>query len=166
MSTNEYDPARAPLTPAARRGLEDELEQLRRQRDEVARILAGGTDSPGDSVDQARTIEAMDRLAWLEDRIREVSDRLEAARSAPAPGPAQPGDVVTVGSTVTLEYSDGTTATLRVGDIAEDLGEGNLITPDSPLGLALLGRRTGETVGYDAPEGRLSVRVLETARNG
>ncbi|MFJ9202724.1 GreA/GreB family elongation factor [Streptomyces flaveolus] len=64
-----------------------------------------------------------------------------------------------VGSSVTVRYGDGTEETLEIGERAE-ASDQELITPEGPLGRALLGRRPGDTVTYDTPEGRTTAAVV------
>jgi transcription elongation factor GreA len=58
-----------------------------------------------------------------------------------------------------VRFSDGTTQTLHIGKLAdeEDL---SVVTSDSPLGRALLGRRGGDRVNYEAPSGPASATVV------
>lgn len=64
-----------------------------------------------------------------------------------------------VGSSVTVRYGDGTEETLEIGERAE-ASDQELITAEGPLGRALLGRRPGDTVTYDTPEGRTTAAVV------
>jgi transcription elongation GreA/GreB family factor len=70
-------------------------------------------------------------------------------------------DRIRGGATVNLEYQDGTRQTVWLGPdgLADD--EETVVTPDSPLGRALLGRRVGDSVEYAAPAGRERVRALD-----
>jgi transcription elongation GreA/GreB family factor len=67
--------------------------------------------------------------------------------------------VVGPGSTATVRFADGAQETVQIGDVAEPLDQ-TLVTTDSPLGRALLGHRVGDSVSYEAPEGRTTVTVL------
>lgn len=143
-----------PISPDARRALEKDLADLRAERDAVAATLRSGNDYEGDRADQADELQRADDLTRLDDRIGELTDRLKQAAVA---GPPQPG-VVGVGSTVTVRFSDGATQTLHIGEIADD-EDPSVVTADSPLGRALLGRRSGDSVDYDAPAGPSSATV-------
>lgn len=72
---------------------------------------------------------------------------------------------VGVGSAVTLRFADGATETFEISEIANEMDD-SLVTDDSPLGLALLGRRAGETVAYDTPGGRMSATVVSIGQGG
>jgi transcription elongation GreA/GreB family factor len=139
-----------------RRQLEEELARLRAQKHEVESTF--DTDNPrGDSGDQADEIERGSELTWIDDRITELSDLLEHGVGEDA----RAGDRVEVGSQVVLEFSDGNRETLLVGDVALDTGQSTVLTPDSPLGRAILGHRAGDTVTYPAPSGPTRATVIE-----
>ncbi|MFI0162978.1 GreA/GreB family elongation factor [Streptomyces sp. NPDC017095] len=144
-----------PIGAQARRALEQELADLRDERRLVAGTLRDSA-SVGDQADQADALRRVDQLARLDRRIEEITDRL---RQAEAAGPA-PTDVAGVGSTVTVRFPDGTTETLEIAEMAEALDQ-RLVTADSPLGRALLGRRPGDSVRYDTPDGPATA-VLES----
>ena len=71
--------------------------------------------------------------------------------------------VVSAGSVVTIRYvgdDDELAETYLVGHIEEET-EHDVISPSSPLGSALIGKRAGDEVEYDAPGGVLKVVVLK-----
>ncbi|MEV6807589.1 GreA/GreB family elongation factor [Streptomyces sp. NPDC051132] len=144
-----------PIGAQARRALEQELADLRDERRLVAGTLRDAA-SVGDQADQADALRRVDQLARLDRRIEEITDRLRQAETA---GPA-PTDVAGVGSTVTVRFPDGTAETLEIAEMAEALDQ-RLVTADSPLGRALLGRRPGDSVRYDTPDGPATA-VLES----
>ncbi len=71
-------------------------------------------------------------------------------------------DVIGFGSTVTLldkEFNEVETYTL-VGSAEADPAAGR-ISNESPLGLALLGKKQGEVVTIEAPAGTLEFEIME-----
>lgn len=146
-----------PISAAARQALEQELAELRTERGTVAETLRD-SDSEGDPADQADELQRVTEVARLDDRIDGITLRLSQAAVAGPPGT----DVIGVGSTVTLRSADNGTATVHIGGIADDQDH-ELVTADSPLGLALLGRRAGDTVHYDTPQGPASASVVSLA---
>lgn len=148
-----------PDAASARDRLSEELDQLRQQRSELATSMQDD-ERPGDGADQADTAERGSELAWVESRITEITDVL--ARDTGS-GSAGSDDVVAVGRVVTLQFADGSRDSLLVGDIAFDAGQATVLTPDSPLGAAVLGRRVGDTVSYAAPDGPTQATVVELA---
>ncbi len=105
------------------------------------------------------------RLAAAEPAERPVLERrLESARLAAAPdNPA----VVAFGATVTVSRARGKTRAFTITD-ADDVDiECSRIAEDSPLALALLGRRAGDVVTWHRPAGdeRLTIVALDYAEH-
>ena len=155
MNPND-DAGRARLNPATRDRLREELSTLREQRS--ALVASIGSDEPlGDTADQADALERADQIQRLDERIEEITDLLEMpAGTAGAPD----GDRVEVGTVVTLRFGDGTSQALRVTPIVEEDEDTAVVTPDSPLGKVLLGRRPGQKVSYEAPHGQVQAEVV------
>ncbi|MFF1358365.1 GreA/GreB family elongation factor [Streptomyces sp. NPDC058297] len=143
-----------PMSAVERRALEKELADVTAERDADAGTLQDTTEV-GDRADQADELIRSDETHRLDARIDEIKVRLREAADAGPPGT----DVVGVGSTVEVRYSDGSVATVQIGEGAAVLDQ-TLVTADSPLGSALLGARPGDSVSYDAPDGRATVTVV------
>ncbi|MEU9923890.1 GreA/GreB family elongation factor [Streptomyces griseoluteus] len=149
-----------PIGVEARKALEQELSDLHEERKTVAGTLRD-SDEVGDRADQADQIQRVDQLNRLDERIERLEDRL---RRADIGGPV-PTDKVGVGTAVTVRFADGTTDTLHIGEIA-DARDPKLVTSDSPLGRALLGRTPGDTVSYEAPDGQATAVVISLGAPG
>ncbi|WP_326607157.1 GreA/GreB family elongation factor [Streptomyces sp. NBC_01799] len=143
-----------PISAAAREALERELADLRAERETVAATLQGG-ERVGDRADEADELQRGTELDRLDTRIAEINGRL---REAAVAGPPRT-DKVGVGSTVTVRFADATETTVQIGEVAEALDR-TLVTADSPLGRALLGRRAGDTISYETPQGQSTAVVL------
>jgi len=73
-------------------------------------------------------------------------------------------DYISIGSKVKVldvEYNDETEYFI-VGSTESDPSNGR-ISNESPLGMALLSRKPGETIIVDAPSGQIQYRILEIA---
>jgi transcription elongation factor GreA len=157
---------RAPMTEssgspsaATRDRLEQELAQARRQRDRLAGQLGGedadDPDTTGDSGDAALQLEGQDDLARVDGRIEEIERQLAGGLDA-GPGLAD-------GTRVTVRFPGGDTTTLRVVTIPEQASaddQDDVVTADSPLGRALVGKGAGETITYEGPDGDLQAEVV------
>src|SRR5438034_10685998 len=97
---------------------------------------------------------AKDEQGLLEARIRTLRNRLDHSvlveESELAP------DQVGIGSTVELEDEQGH----RIEGEISIVGEKGAISPDSPLGRALIGHAKGDAVEVDAPRGTWTARIL------
>jgi transcription elongation factor GreA len=145
------------LSIEGRKRLERELALLREQRRELAADLSDD-DSVGDRADQAVALEQADDLAQMDGRIKEIVELLARGGGADE----RPGGLVD-GTVVTLRFADGTIETLRAVLVADEVPEdegAQVLTVDSPLGLALAGCHAGDTVTYCTPDGQASVDVL------
>lgn len=140
------------MNSATRSRLEQELEQLREQRAALAPKLS--EESLGDSADQADMLERAGSVAWMDRRIYEIEELL---RDGIAPG--EEGDLP-AGTKVKLRFDDDTVETLKVITIAEEAGEEDAtLTPESPLGQAITGHRTGDTITYRTPGGEATAKI-------
>lgn len=142
----------------ARDRLERELAQAREQRRTLAVQLGGeDPDDPdtGDRGDDANQLEGLDDLARMDRRIDELERLL--ADPAALETPAGLAD----GTTVTLRFPEGDESTFRIVAIPEQAGDqDDVVTADSPIGRALVGRSAGDTITYAGPDGELQARVV------
>jgi transcription elongation factor GreA len=145
-----------------RQRLEEELAQLRARRHTLAAEL-DERDSVGDRADHADLLEQADDVAWLDERIAEISGLL-ARGGVPEPADGQ----LPHGAEVTLRFDDGEVSTLRVVAISEEAEDDDVgvVTVDSPLGRALAGSTVSEVVQYETPVGPALVEVLELRMPG
>src|SRR5699024_5817914 len=142
------------MDSATRGRHENELEQLRTQREALAPRLS--EESLGDSADQADMLERAESTAWLDRRIRDIEELLRDGITA------DDDSGLAGGTRVKLRFDDDTVETLRVVTIAEEAGEEDAtVTPDSPLGQALTGHQAGDTVSYLTPGGEETVVIEE-----
>jgi transcription elongation factor GreA len=79
--------------------------------------------------------------------------------------PPENAGIVELGDEVAVEFANGYTQRfLVVNPIEAPLDDLN-ISVESPLGQALVGRRVGDQVEVDAPDGRFRCRILTTTRH-
>ena len=141
-----------------RHALLEELDLLRTRRRELVQSLVTEDHRPHDFGEEGEYLEIRDQIDWIDRRIRDVAHYLwEAGR----PDDEDSGRVGLY-SVVTLRYPDGSTETVQVTRFPdEDVPD---VTPDSPLGRALLGARVGDEVSWRAPEGELRARIERIRR--
>jgi transcription elongation factor GreA len=148
------------LSRAAYERLRDELNDLEtRGRVDIARVIERAREL-GDLSENADYHAAKEDQGRMEARIRQLQAILEHAVVIEDAGDGDTG-VVAPGRIVTLRYEgDDDTERYLIGSIEERRDDVSVISPNSPLGQALLGRRAGETVSYAAPSGELRVEVV------
>ena len=101
---------------------------------------------------------AKDHQGQMEARIRQLAAMIENAEIVEGTD----GDVVEPGSVVQLRYEgDDEAETYFYGSVEERGIEHDIITPGSPLGEALVGKKVGETASFESPTGaQLTVEVV------
>lgn len=138
--------------------LNAELEDLTtRGRVEIARAIEAAR-ALGDLSENGDYHAAKDSQGKMEARIRHLQAMLGSAKVAE---PVASDGTVATGSVVTIRYEgDQDEERYLIGSIEERRDDVSVISPGSPLGQALLGRKPGETVDYHAPGGLLRVEVV------
>ena len=133
------------LTEKQAEALREELDELEgpRRTEVVAAIKTAR--QFGDLSENFEYHAAKNEQGLLEARIRTLRSRLENATIVPDAG----SDKVGVGSVVDVDDDSGSTMTVEVSAV----GGAGTVSPTSPLGSALLGRKVGETVDVQAPRG-------------
>ena len=138
------------LTEAQKARLEAELAELEGpKRAEVVDAIRTAR-SFGDLSENYEYHAAKNEQGLLERRITILRERLRRSVVVEA---APTGDRVAVGSVVTIERDDGETMEIEISSVGG-------VSPDSPLGRALLGARVGVEVEVEAPKGAWRARVV------
>ena len=101
---------------------------------------------------------AKNEQGLLEARIRTLRDRLD--HSVLVEESELAAGRVGIGSKVELEDEQGH----RIEGEISIVGGNGAISPDSPLGRALIGHAVGDAVEVDAPRGRWTARILSVGR--
>ena len=144
------------LTGAQKAKLEEELAELEGPR-RVEMVQAIKTArSYGDLSENFEYHAAKNEQALLERRITILRSRLQNSvlideRAAAA------SDAVEIGSTVQLADETGDTMEVEISSVGG-------VSPESPLGKALLGARVGDEVEIVAPRGSWRATVLSIGR--
>lgn len=120
-------------------------------------VEQGQAETGGDLVDQAAVAAQQIEIENVERRLARIRELL----ALPTVAAGSSDDGVAVGSVVTLRFDDGDTETYQVGLIEEQVDDVVALTPDSPLGQALLGQKKGQSITYAAPAGELTVEIVQ-----
>ncbi|MCL1882256.1 MAG: transcription elongation factor GreA [Defluviitaleaceae bacterium] len=148
------------LTYEGLKKLEEELHELKvvRRKDVAAKIKEAR--GQGDLSENAEYDAAKDEQAEIEARIALVEKILRNAEVIDEEDLDQ--DNVSIGSKVRvldMEYNEEVEY-LIVGSTEAD-PMGGRISNESPLGVALLSKKCGDTVTVDAPQGALQYKILQ-----
>jgi transcription elongation factor GreA len=141
--------------------LKKELDTLKTvKRKEVAENLdyARGL---GDLSENAEYHEAREMQANIEDRIAKLETMLK--NTTIVSDENAHGEFVRIGSMVTVEkQGDKTPKKYKiVGSEEANMAEGKL-SNRSPLGVAILGKKVGETFTFTSPTGKMTYKIIST----
>ena len=148
------------LTYDGLKKLEDELQELKviRRKDVASRIKEAR--KQGDLSENAEYDAAKEEQAEIEARIALVEKMLRNAEVIDEEELDQ--ESISIGSKVKvldMEFKEEVEYFI-VGSTESDPANGR-ISNESPLGSALLGKRSGEVVTVEAPRGQFKYKVLE-----
>jgi transcription elongation factor GreA len=144
------------LTPAERAQLEAELAELEGPRRQEIVEASAVARAHGDLSENFEYHAAKNEQGLLERRITILQSRLHNAEVIDEEAAAASG-VVTVGSKVELERDDGEQMTLDISSVGG-------VSPESPVGRAVLGKKVGDQIVVEAPRGTWRARVVSIGR--
>lgn len=138
------------LTQDAFDRLKSELDQLIANRPVIAAEINARREE-GDLKENGGYHAAREEQGQQEARIRQLQELLRTAQVGTAPTST---DVASPGTVLTVKYDDDDTEKVLLGSREEGShGDLQVISPNSPLGAALLGAKVGETREYSLPDG-------------
>jgi transcription elongation factor GreA len=138
------------LTQDAYDRLKQELDELIANRPVIAAEINARREE-GDLKENGGYHAAREEQGQQEARIRQLQELL---RTAHVGTPPTSSDVAAPGMVLTIRYDDEDTETVLLGSREEGShGDLQVISPNSPLGAALLGARVGESREYQLPDG-------------
>ncbi len=140
--------------------IQAELEQLRNvRRPEIASRIQGAKDLEG-TIDNAEYDDAKNEQSFTEGRILTLETIIKNAKII---SKEHSTTKVELGSTVKVSGAKGNIDTyVIVGSSEADPLHGR-ISNESPVGKALLGRRTGDTVTVTTPAGVNKLKIVKVA---
>jgi transcription elongation factor GreA len=156
------------MTPPTHHLSQKAFDRLKAEHDEL--ITVGRVDIArkieaarelGDLKENGDYHAAKDFQGLMEARIRQLAGMIENCEIVEGTD----GDMVEPGSVVELRYEgDDDTDTYFYGSVEERGVEHDIISPGSPLGKALVGKKPGDKVDFDSPTGAtLTVEVVSIA---
>ncbi len=146
LSRGAFDRLKAEFDDLTTRGRVDIARHIERARE------------LGDLSENGDYQAAKEQQGMMEGRIRHLQALLKDAQIVEAGS----DDTISTGSVVTIRYEgDDVDERMLVGSIEERSEDLDVVTPGSPLGAALLGRRAGDVVEYEGPSGRLKVEIVD-----
>lgn len=139
--------------------IEEELNELKTvKRPNVIEALKDAR-AQGDLSENADYDAARNDQAQIEARIKELEYMMDHAKIIED---KKEEGVVNLGSTVKLDYleDDDIDEYKIVGSMEADPFN-NKVSNESPIGKAILGKKVGDTVSVESPNGNYDVKILE-----
>ena len=112
-----------------------------------------------DTVDNAEYDEAKTEQSFVEGRIQELERMLASAKVIEEP--TDKADYVRMGTHVKVLGPEGEEETYYLVGSQEADPRRGLISNESPIGRALLGKRVGDEVTVVAPAGAFNLKILD-----
>ena len=154
--TSRPDASGEQLTQAELDTLKERLAQLEgSKRQEIVEAIATARGF-GDLSENFEYHAAKNEQGLLERRITILRDRLQRAVLVDEEAAAA-SSVVAVGSRVSIEPDDGEAMEVEISSVGG-------VSPDSPLGKALLGAKVGDEVVVAAPQGEWRAKIISVGR--
>jgi transcription elongation factor GreA len=144
------------LTHAQKEQLEAELAELEGPRRRQAVEAIAHARGFGDLSENFEYHAAKNEQGLLEARIRRLRHRLQHAEMVDEEAAAASGEVH-VGAKVEIEDEHGERMEVEISSVGG-------VSPESPLGRALIGARVGDEVDVEAPRGAWKARILSISR--
>lgn len=143
------------ITDDGKKELESELAELKGRRGSIADKIAEARDY-GDLSENAEYDAAREEQGLVESRIAEIEDILLNAEIITASRSSS----VKLGSKVELKTGKKTVIYHVVGPVEADPMEGK-ISNESPIGVALMGKKIGDTAVIKTPKGEIKYEVIK-----
>lgn len=142
------------LTAEGLQSLKDELHELSTaKREDIAQRLKEAK-ADGDLSENAMYDAARDEQSFVEGRISEIEHILKHASVISNTG----SSAVALGSKVHVELEEGEQEYVIVGSTEANPDKG-YISDQSPIGKALLGKKSGDEVHVEVPSGTMVYRI-------
>lgn len=154
---------RRPISPEGHKKLKEDLDRMIRvERPSIIKEIEIAL-GHGDLSENAEYTYAKEKHSLLEARIRDLQERLNACEiitleNRPAP------DRIVFGCLVTIEDVDTSEQKVYkiLGQDEADISQG-IISVDSPLGRALIGKSVDDVVEVKTPNGLREYEILEVS---
>jgi transcription elongation factor GreA len=149
------------LTPEGLKKLEEELNHLKTvKRQEIADKIQEAKESRS-AVISPEYEEAKNEQGFVEGRILELENMIKNAKIIHHEEVKKKGSHIELGTKVEIKFADGKKENYTiVGSAEANPGEGK-ISNESPMGKALLNKKVGEEIEFDAPAGKLKLKITE-----
>ncbi|MBR2603726.1 MAG: transcription elongation factor GreA [Bacilli bacterium] len=145
------------LTKEGLNELQEELKDLKDNKRPEVIIQIKEARAQGDLSENAEYHAAKDKQGQIEARIKELEYLIDNATIISS----TKSNSIKIGSTVEIEYVDDKEKDTYqiVGSTEADPFE-NKISNESPIAVAIMGKKVGDTVSIESPNGNYDVKII------
>jgi len=137
--------------------LENELNELKNvRRPQIIQAIKEAR-ALGDLSENADYDAARDEQAQVEGRIKELEYKIEHCEIIEN----KKKNSVSLGSKIVIKYDDGETDEYMIVGSLEADPFNNRISNESPIGIAVMGKKQGDVVSVASPNGSYEVTIME-----
>ncbi|PPR30619.1 MAG: Transcription elongation factor GreA [Alphaproteobacteria bacterium MarineAlpha9_Bin2] len=149
-----------PMTPLSYRSLEEEQKKLKQKdRPEVIKAIAEAREH-GDLSENAEYHAAKELQSFIEGRITELEDKIRRADVIDVS--SIKNNIIVFGATIKLiDEKNKKELDYKIVGVDEANVEKGLISINSPVARALMGKKTGDSVNVKTPGGTASYEILK-----
>ena len=148
------------MTPDGFKILEDELKSLKFAERPAVLAAISAARALGDLSENAEYHSAKDKQGFIEGRIRELESKLSRA------------EVIDVKKLTGKNVKFGTTVTVYDGSVSEEITyrivgvdeadiKKKLLSVESPLAMALIGKNVGDEIKLETPSGKKNYEIVK-----
>jgi len=148
------------ITEEKKKALEIELKELKGPKRKEILVALEYAKSLGDLSENAEYHQTREDQGNLEARIKRIEQILESSQVVAGGG----GEIIEIGSKVVVmkEDSEEEKTYQIVGAEEADMALGK-ISNRSPFGEALFGRKKGETISFQTPNGKVDYKIINVS---
>jgi transcription elongation factor GreA len=139
--------------------IEEKEDLVNNKRKEIAERLKDAKDNAGDLSENTEYEYAKNEQAFIEGRIEQITEIINKHVIIDGNGHK---DIIDLGSAIEVSdlESNEKRRYLLVSSVESD-PENNKISDESPMGRALLGKKTGEEIQVKTPQATIRLRILK-----
>ena len=139
--------------------IKEQEDLINNKRKEIAERLKDAKDNAGDLSENTEYEYAKNEQAFIEGRIEQINEILN--NHVIINGNDKNG-IVDIGSTVELKDLDNKKKRkyLLVSSVESD-PENHKISDESPMGMALLGKKSGDEIEVKTPQSKLKLKIVK-----
>jgi transcription elongation factor GreB len=148
------------ITPEGLKKLQAELDRLWREERPRVTAMVSAAAAEGDRSENAEYIYGKKRLREIDARIHTLSKLIDSLIVVEQ---QDRGEKIFFGAWVTVEDDDGKQATYRIVGPDESDSRQGMISSQSPMAKALIGKKQGDWVTVRRPAGETELAVIQVS---